>query len=78
MSRPRRRFLTFLHGVGSVLNIAPAPDYGRYALQGSDALRLQGDLYRVGQDMKRAIRSTNRVMKSSVTTVRGRSRDTAS
>lgn len=56
----------FLRGVGSVIDIAPAPDPRRYLPQRSDAELLRTDLEAIGADMcqimetERHVRSTAR------------------
>jgi hypothetical protein len=48
-----RHIKQFLRGVGSAIEIAPAPR-ARHQLDGTDTERLRGDAERIGADMWRA------------------------
>ncbi len=48
-----KRIKALLQGVGSVLDIAPAPRGEGFVASGSDAERLRADFERIGADMRR-------------------------
>ncbi len=50
-----QKLKNILEGVGSVLNIAPATNYGKYVPSRKYKKRLERRWFRVGQNMQRAI-----------------------